>query len=141
MTNPPRPTTRTSVPARRPSRRTRWEGVVLGLIVAIVLLTRFEPWVPRVVPEEVLGVWVTSDSAYDGRALEIQSNAVLFRGTGARPQTVRRVRRDAQGARIRYAIEYEADGETATLEFTYAPGPGVIKLDSRPTLLWHRFRR
>ena len=141
MTNPPRPSTRTSVPAKRPSRRTRWESVVLGLFVAIALLKWFEPWVPRVVPEELLGVWFTSDSAYEGRALEIQPSALNFRGGGAGVQPVRRVRRDVQGARIRYQIEYEADGEPATVSFTYAPGPGVIKLDSRPTVLWHRVRR
>lgn len=141
MNGPPRPSTRISVPVRRPSRRTRWESVVLGLVLAVVLLKWFEPWVPRVVPEEILGVWFTSDSTYDGRALEIQSRALLFRGTGTGAQAVRRVRREARGARIRYAIDFEADGGPATLLFTYAPGPGVIKLDSRPALLWHRFGR
>ena len=141
MTSPPRPSTRTSVPVRRPSRRTRWASAVLGIIVAIALLVWFEPWVPRTVPDEVLGVWHTADSAYQDRALEIQQRALNFRGGDAGLQPVRRVRRVVQGARIRYEIEYQSEGGIATLSFTYAPGPGVIKLDSRPTVLWHRFRR
>ena len=123
----------------RPQRR--WRVWLLALVAAGIALVVVAPWVPRTVPEEILGVWLTTDSAYEGRALEFQPHALSFRGGDGGMQAVRRVRRDVEGARIRYLIEYEAGGGPATLSFTYAPGPGVIKLDSRPTVLWRRFNR
>lgn len=148
MTGSRRPSGRASVPVPAPvtaaaarRRRIRWRVWLLALAAAGIALVIVAPWVPRVVPDEILGVWLTSDSAYEGRALEIQPHAVLFRGAGTAAQPVRRVRRVVQGARVRYEIEYQAEGGPVTLLFTYAPGPGVIKLDSRPTVLWHRFRR
>ena len=125
-------------PARR---RLPWRVWLLILIAAGIALFVVAPWVPRTVPNEILGAWLTTDSAYQGRALEFQPHALSFRGGDGGVQPVLSVRRNVQGARIRYLIEYETGGGPATLSFTYAPGPGVIKLDSRPTVLWRRFKR
>lgn len=119
----------------------RWRVWLLALAASGIALVVVAPWVPRVVPDEILGVWLTSDSAYQDRALEIQPHALVFRGAGTPAQPVRSVRRVVRGALVRYDIEYLADGGPVTLSLTYVPVPGVIKLDSRPRVLWHRFRR
>lgn len=146
MTGPGRPSGRLFGPAPTPPppptrRPIRWRVWLLALAAAGIALLIVAPWVPRTVPDEILGVWLTSDSTYADRALELQPHALLFRGGGTAAQTVRRVRRVVQGALIRYEIEYEADGGPVTLKLTYAPGSGVIKLASRPTVFWHRVRR
>ena len=110
-------------------------------MLAIGLLVWFQPWVPRAIPAEIVGVWFTDDPAYKDRALEIQAQALVFRGGETGPQAVRRVHRDARGALIRYQIDYDSDGGPATLSFTYAPDPDVITLESRPRMLWRRFAR
>lgn len=125
----------------RSGRRTRWEAVLLGVLLAFWLVVWFQPWVPRVIPEEVVGVWFTEDAAYRGRALELQARGLMFRGTQTGLQAVRRVHREAIGALIRYRVDYESEGGLATLSFTYAPGPDVLKLESRPGVLWRRTGR
>ena len=80
-------------PARR---RLPWRVWLLVLIAAGIALVVVAPWVPRTVPSEILGVWLTDDSAYAGRALEFQPGALSFRGGDGGVQSIRRVRRDVQ---------------------------------------------
>ena len=129
------------VPPSRGQRRTRWEAVLLGVLVSFWLLAWFQPWVPREIPEEVVGVWFTDDATFQGRALELQARALVFRGAQTGPQAVHRVHREPIGALIRYKIDYEAAGGLATLSFTYAPGPDVLKLENRPGIVWRRTGR
>jgi hypothetical protein len=97
----------------------------------------------KTMPDELLGVWTTTEPAYKGRVLEIKPDALVFHvGAQAfRLHPVRRVVKQERGGSAEYTVytvEYEDGSEVATLAFQFvrAPRP-AIWLQNR-TLAWRR---
>jgi hypothetical protein len=128
-----------------PRLRVKVLAAVLGLVLVFAAL-RTLIWshsAKTAMPDELLGVWKTTEPAYKNRVLEITPTALVFRvgGEAFGLHPVRHVVKEERGGSAVYTIytiEYEDGTEVATLSFQYVPTPRpAIWLQNR-TVAWRR---
>ena len=94
------------------------------------------------VPNELVGVWKTSEPRYADRFLELTTTSIVFgAGEGAadiRPISgVQKVRE--QGGLLYTVLYANAEGREATFSFYYDPAPpGTIRLKNQRSFEWTR---
>jgi hypothetical protein len=116
-----------------------------AVAVALVALAMTGCAAPTVdVPGELVGRWVTGDSRFAGRVLEIGANSVRFETGVEAPSTHPILAVEATEAAD------EADGREVTLRYggeagleyrlslRYRPGSRELRLTNRPEVVWTR---
>jgi hypothetical protein len=113
-------------------------------VTCLVLLMGCEPRSPSL-PDNLIGVWRTSDPKYAGRFLQLTQDRVIF-GTGAGSVSIHPIRKIARAPRadgILYAIIYtNDDGQEYRLSFVHdLEHGGVIWFKNQKDILWKRANR
>ena len=111
--------------------------VMAGVKLAPILAS------PDAVPAELVGSWATDDRRYEGRYLELTTDALIFRA-GAREGTeyaVRRVQRRQMPQGSAYVINaYSERAGEYTLTLEYREAEHTIALGNTARALWRRAR-
>lgn len=139
-----------SGPSRTPGQTTmpRYRHKLLTALCVLTLVTagvRFAPLLtgPDTVPAELVGSWATDDRRYEGRYLELTSDALILRAS-AREGTeyaVRRVHRRGLAQGSAYVINaYSEQGGEYTLTLEYREAEHTIALGNAAHALWRRAR-
>jgi hypothetical protein len=142
----PEPGDQPGTSAKRRSRRSLL--IRMSPILAAVLVSTYAAFnvtLPSAqtatVPEELIGVWITSDAKYAGRHLALTDKTVVIgKGdAGESGHTVKTVDQRAKGDTTIYTIIYQDEGGTRDLVLRYLPGgkPRVTLLN-QPQMIWRR---
>jgi hypothetical protein len=137
--------------AGAPAKRRRSQRsllIRLSPIFAVVLVSTYAAFNVRLpsaqtatVPEELVGVWITSDAKYAGRHLALTDKTVVIgKGeAGETGHTVNTVDQSAKGDTTIYTITYQDEGGVRELGLRYLPGgkPRVTLLN-QPQMIWRR---
>ena len=112
------------------------------VIVALLLsLTGCQLFVPRQLPDELVGVWYTDAAAYRDRFLEIHKDAVIF-GIGDEKAVAHRVvkmRKEPAGNETLYTVYSQGnDSEASVLSFYYSPGDGGTIRFKNQSMVWKK---
>jgi hypothetical protein len=94
----------------------------------------------RTVPDELVGVWKTSEPRYADRFLELTRTSIAF-GTGegkADVRSVAAVEKAREDGKILYTVSYaDPEGHESTFSFYYDPArAGVIRLKNQQSFEW-----
>lgn len=111
-----------------------------GLIVVVLVAAAwFWAPAPRLVPNELVGEWVSSDPHYDDRVFEIDPISVNFGTPGANVTVgfVQSVTAAQDGAKTLYTISYVANNLPGQISFYYDTQKGeTIYFKNRKTVVW-----
>ncbi|NIM49204.1 MAG: hypothetical protein GTN62_04590 [Gemmatimonadales bacterium] len=139
-------------PGSRPPRRGssadgRTRITVLGAVFAVIAVVavvaygiRFLPK-DKTIPDELVGVWHTTDPRYADRPFEITKDILIFHqgGTDSTVHEILEVKRDEGVRETLYTINY--DNEEAVYEFAFyysAVPEGVIRFKNQRHMEWRR---
>lgn len=93
------------------------------------------------VPDDLIGVWTTSDSPYEGRSLELRRFEVLI-GTGESPpqsSPVLEVTQESLDRGLGFRITCgDTEGDEFFLNLLYDPATQRLRLKNRPQVAWSR---
>jgi hypothetical protein len=111
-----------------------------GLIV-VVLIAAAWIWAPapRLVPENLVGEWVSSDARYDDRMFEIDHVSVNFGTPGAKVTVgfIQSVTAEPEGPKTLYTIAYVANNLPGQITFYYDTSKGeTLYFKNRQTVFW-----
>ena len=111
-----------------------------GLIV-VVLIAAAWIWAPapRLVPENLVGEWVSSDARYDDRMFEIDHVSVNFGTPGAKVTVgfIQSVTAEPEGTRTLYTIAYVANDLPGQITFYYDTSKDeTLYFKNRQTVFW-----
>ena len=111
------------------------------ILVLLVLLAAAWYWAPasRLVPQNLVGEWVSSDPRYDDRVFEIDPVSVNFGTPGAKVSVgfIKSVTSEADGPRTLYTISYVVDKLPSRMSFYYDTRNGEsIYFKNRQTVFW-----
>ena len=111
-----------------------------GLIV-IVLIAAAWIWAPppRLVPNNLVGEWVSSDARYDDRVFEIDHVSVNFGMPGDKVSVgfIQSVTGEPDGPRTLYTVSYVADNWPGQITFYYDTEKGEsLYFKNRQTVYW-----
>jgi hypothetical protein len=119
-----------------------WLGLLAAVAVVLLLLSRAGgPERTEVgVPQELAGVWRTSESRYADRFLEIRPHEVVF-GRGADGAERHRITsvylEPAQDGPPSYVFCYNLDGATEAMgELRVRLDQGVLRIHNLPAVAW-----
>jgi hypothetical protein len=113
-------------------------GFALILVVLIGAAWYFAP-ASHLVPDELVGEWVSSDHRYDDRVFEIDPVSVNFGTPGAKVSVgfVKSVTAEQDGGRTLYTIAYVANNLPSQVSFYYDTQNGeAIYFKNRQTVYW-----
>lgn len=110
-------------------------------VTCLVLLMGCEPR-NRSLPNDLIGVWKTSDPKYEGRFLLLAEDRIIF-GTGAgsvSSHPIRRFVRVPQVTGFLYTITYtNEEGKEYRLSFVHdLEHGGVIRFKNQRDILWKK---
>jgi hypothetical protein len=92
-------------------------------LVVVVLIAAAWFWAPapRMVPQELIGEWASSDPRYDDRVFEIDPVSVNFGTPGAKVSVgfIKSVTAEPDGARTLYTIAYVSNNLPSQISFYY----------------------
>jgi hypothetical protein len=114
--------------------------VVLFLIGASIFVSCTEKKTD--IPENLIGKWITSETRYHDRFLEITKKTLVY-GLGEGKEDIypiASVTKDLKGDTIFFTINFESkDGHKFTRSFSYAPcNGGEIRLKHEQNVAWHK---
>ena len=92
------------------------------------------------VPQELQGLWITSDPAYRDRSLEISQVTITF-GTGNATETTSFIQKceiSTDGPETAYTILYSGDDGEAKLSLSYNPVTKELRLKNQRSIAWHK---
>jgi hypothetical protein len=114
------------------------------IMVAFAVLTALwgcQSGVNTTVPDNLVGIWETSESRYQDRFMELKKDVVIF-GTGDGNQSIhsiRKVKTASQDERILYTVYYlDEEGGEYFFSFFYSPTGRVITLKNRDEIEWKK---
>jgi hypothetical protein len=93
------------------------------------------------IPQQILGIWSTSDPPYEGRFMRLTANQVSFGSSDAAPTNHRvvEVRSDRLYEITAFAIDYlSPDQQIYTLNLKFYPGSNELRLANRQAPVWTR---
>ena len=93
------------------------------------------------VPDEVIGVWKTTDTKYADRYFELKKDSIVF-GQGGPSMTTFSITKAVvkdQKQQALYKIEYVgSEGQTEEWDFTYDRDTNVLRLKSQDLIEWRK---
>jgi hypothetical protein len=95
------------------------------------------------IPDELVGVWVTSDAKYKDRYFEFRNDSLIIGiGNDDHPiQPIRKLIVDPQNGKDLYTVYYlDPEGEEDQLSFFYDPDTSVITLKNQRKIAWEKTR-
>lgn len=117
---------------------------VLAPIAAVAIAwTAYEKFSGAPLPQTVAGTWSTQDGKYKGRNFWINPESVAFQtGESTNEFTIhpiRKVKTRERADTMFVTVDYETEGQLATLSLTYLEAPGPeIRLTNQPSIRWAR---
>ena len=114
--------------------------MALGVWFVFTFWAMWKSLAHKDVPNNLLGVWVTSDAAHRDRFLEISPVTVTF-GTGGGTEStgfIQEFKEVADGAELLYNITYKGDDGKAKLTFSYNRSTKQLRLKNQQTVIWHK---
>jgi hypothetical protein len=114
--------------------------MIAGTLAVITLMYVYGEPPPRYIPQDLVGVWRTTDSVYGDRFIEF-SPATISCGTGAATisQTgfMKLVETTSEDGKTLYMLHYQVDGADAMLSFFYdGPDGEGLRLRNKKGILW-----
>jgi hypothetical protein len=115
-----------------------------GLIAVLIVFTLFFGWhcgYEKYPPNELVGVWKTSDQKYVDRFFVIDLDTITF-GTGEKNFEIYSIKKlkkkvSPKEGGILYTIYYEEGGAVYTFAFFYTPAKGgTISLKNQRGIIW-----
>jgi hypothetical protein len=126
--------------AEHPRRRHRPYAWLLGsLFILILAVVVFSPR-RRVAPQELIGVWTTSDPNYRDRFLAIYSGSVSF-GTGEGTVTtgfIQNIEEVSGEGEVVYSLTYVSDDGQQKLSLSLERATGFLRLQNQPKIVWKK---
>lgn len=114
-----------------------WLGGALLLLVLVVVMVSPRR---RVAPQELIGVWTTSDPTYRDRFMAINSGTVSF-GTGDGTVTtgfIRNVEETSERGELVYSLTYTTDDGEQELSVSFEPANGFLRFSHQPGVVWKK---
>ena len=111
----------------------------VGLLTAILVMRSWHSSATEV-PQELQGLWVTSDPAYQDRSLEISQVTITF-GTGNATEStgfIQKCEVSTEGPETAYTILYSGDDGEAKLSLSYNPVTKELRLKNQRSIAWHK---
>ena len=111
----------------------------IGLLVIILLMCSWHPSTTEV-PQELQGLWITSDPAYRDRSLEISQVTITFGTSNATETTsfIQKCEISTDGPETAYTILYSGDDGEAKLSLSYNPVTKELRLKNQRSIAWHK---
>ncbi|HWZ98377.1 MAG TPA: hypothetical protein VN025_11505 [Candidatus Dormibacteraeota bacterium] len=112
----------------------------LGVLFVFTFWATWKSSVHNDVPKNLLGIWVTSESAHRDRFLEISPVTVTFGTGGATESTglIQECEEVPDGVRVLYNITYKVDDGEAKLTFSYDRSTKELRLKNQQAIIWHK---
>jgi len=114
---------------------------LLGFVVTLVFLLLVFASKRRVVPEELIGDWTTTDAAYQDRFLTIYSGTVSF-GTGDGTVSTGFIQKVEQTSsrtgEVIYSLFYKGDDGEQQISLALEPATGLLRLKNQPKIVWKK---
>lgn len=124
--------------------RNRRQAVILAAVLVLVAVAAAVGLRPRneIIPDELVGLWTTSQAGYTGRAFRITKESITFY-TSPRDSTfhtlIRVTSRRARMAR-RFDLRYRGPDGRHDFSFYYLPADNVIQLGDQRGIVWVKAR-
>lgn len=117
--------------------------VLAPVAIVAIAWTLFEKLSGVPLPQPVSGTWSTQDGKYKGRNFWINGESVAFQtGSSTSEFTIhpiRKVKSREAADTIFVSVDYETEGELATLSLTYRDAPRPeLRLVNQPAIRWTR---
>lgn len=118
-------------------------GIVFAVIAAVAVVTYGMRFLPkdRTIPDELVGVWRTTDPGYVDRPFEITKTILIFH-QGATDSTVHEileVKRDEGVRETLYTIDYDNEESVYEFSFYYSAAPeSVIRFKNQRHMEWRK---
>jgi len=131
-------------PSRPTWVRNRRRAAILAAVLALVAIAAAVGLRPRneIIPDELVGLWTTSQAGYTGRAFRITKESLTF-FTSPRDSTfhtlTRVISRRARMAR-QFDIRYRGPDGRHDLSFYYLPADNVIEFRDQRGIVWVKAR-
>ena len=106
---------------KKQKRSKRYLWVLTAVTALVVLISWSAQSKPRGIPDELVGVWKSSDPSYADRSFEIGLVSISF-GTGEGTVStgfIRNIDVVLQGDRLLYNVSYDEDGTRHEVSFYY----------------------
>jgi hypothetical protein len=116
--------------------------LIFTLLAAIV---GCQPATEKTIPDDLLGVWKTSEPKYADRFFELKKDAIIFatRENNTDTYSVASIEQTHDEGGVLYNIHYlNLEGQQYTFSIYYAPtNHGVIRFKNQKHFTWTRERR
>src|SRR5579863_2648243 len=114
--------------------------MIAGTLAVITLMYVYGEPPPRYIPQDLVGVWRTTDSVFADRFIEFSPATISF-GTGeatiSQTGFMNGVEMTTEGGKNLYIFHYKLDGSDAQLSFFYdGPDGEGLRLKNRNGVLW-----
>jgi hypothetical protein len=118
----------------------RW--IIIGSAILVVAFVLFLPERPKPLPDELVGVWTTSDPRYADRHLDLTKATIIF-GTGKESidtNFISNVEKRLQDKAILYTIYFHrVGGPEDRVSFYYDPANGgIIRFKNQEHIDWKK---
>ena len=116
---------------------------IFAIWIIVIVLTGCQIRGDKSVPEELMGVWETSEPRYEGCSFEINDKLIIFKNgpTYTNVNHITDIDRSAEEKRTLYHINYvDRDGQEYKFSlFYYRTGTGgVIRFKNQKDIEWTR---
>ncbi len=124
--------------------RNRRRAAILAAVLVLVAVAAAVGLRPRneIIPDELVGLWTTSQAGYTGRAFRITKESLTFY-TSPRDSTFHTLTRvSSRRARMarQFDIRYRGPDGRHDLSFFYLPADNVIEFRDQPGIVWVKAR-
>lgn len=124
--------------------RNRRRAAILAAVLALVAIAAAVGLRPRneIIPDELVGLWTTSQAGYTGRAFRITKESLTFY-TSPRDSTFHRLTRvSSRRARMarQFDLRYRGPDGRHELSLYYLPADNVIHFRDQPGMVWVKAR-
>ena len=115
---------------------------VLVVAIVFIVIGKYYSEKETPIPDDVLGVWTTSESRYADRSFELTKDLIIF-GTGTTSYdsvSISKIEKEDQGSKRLYVIYYDTiEGDEQQFSFYYAPiDGGAIRIKNQENIVWER---
>ena len=117
--------------------------VLSPIAAAVVAWTAYEKLAAKPLPTTVAGTWATLDGKYKGRNFWINEKSLAFQNGSTTNEfsihPIIKVVTKQVAETLFVAVDYETDGEAATLSLAYRETPSPeVRLVNQPNVRWTR---
>lgn len=112
--------------------------LTFGVIIVLSVILSVFSGKAKDVPEDLQGVWRTSDPAHADRFLEFSPVTVSF-GTGdgtVSSGLIKKIEEDKKERETVYTITYQGETGDSKVSFIYEPGKRALRLKNQERIVW-----